>query len=121
VQVGVEAFEARVEIGGDRHEQDLYVWVVETEGPGDPAEPEIGPTRLRELRLALDPGHRRRQLIHPIRQEADMPLQEIVNLGVGDVQAAKAVVRIRIGRPAPVDGRPDARLDHREPAEQVDE
>ena len=52
VEVAVEPLEARVEVRSQGDEEELHVERLEVEGPGEPAEPQLGAGRLRGVGLA---------------------------------------------------------------------
>ena len=121
VEVREESLEARVEIRGECNEEDVEIDLVEAEGSPQPTDTKVFAPSERRGRLLVEScacrlDLRRRRHFQPRRGP-----EELVDLGVGDVQPPETIVRIRVSCPAPLDGPADASLEDGEPIEQVGE
>lgn len=121
VEVREQPLEARVEVRGECDEENVEVDLVEAEGSSQPANAKVFAQSERRGRLLVESSAcgldlRRRRRVQPRR----VP-QELVDLGVGDVEPTEAIVRIRVSCPAPLDGPADACLEDGESIEQVGE
>ena len=123
LEVGQEALEARVEVGGERDKQEVEVGALQAERPGQAPQAQVGPSGLCGVRLRLEPieepgGLRVRAGAAPPPRPSG---QQLVDVALRDVEATEAVVRVRIALPPVGDHPADLRLDDGKPATQVPE
>ena len=109
VEVAVEALEPGVEVRRQRHQQELQVQELQVERARQAPEPKVRAGRLGGVGFVLHRG----EVLGPcgarVRpQERAVPAaEEMVHLGVRDVQAAEPVLGVRVAAAPPLDGRPD--------------
>ena len=118
LQVAVQPLEAQVDIGRHRDQQQLDVDLLEPEGPRQAAQPKISAVALSGIggRFDLLTGFGRPGIG---RQWPSLLREQSIDVRLGDIQPAKAIIRFRIRRPAPCHRRSNPRLDQLEPPQNM--
>ncbi len=118
VEVGIEALEARVQVGRERDQQQVEVERVEAEAARQPAQAQFGAGPLGAPGGHLDRGGRRGRDGRRARRSG---VEQPVDLLVGEVEAAEGVVGTGVGLAAQRHRGPHRRLHQRQPPAQVDQ
>ncbi len=120
MEIAVQALKPRVDIRGHRDQEQLDVDVVQMEIAGQAAEAQVGTFSLGGVRRGLDLVARFRGA--GVRCCRDRFLrQQSVDMTLRDVEPAKSIVRLRICRTSPCDGRSDPGFDQLETPKHVDQ
>jgi hypothetical protein len=111
VEIGEETLEPWIEVRSESDEKELDVRESQLEHAGETAHAKVRTELLGRVGIGFD---RRQERVCGARRGRvpSTTTEKQVDLLVGDVQAAKAIVRSRVTSPAGVDCRADTCFDH---------